>query len=768
MSLASNVKSKYLWRVAIIAFIVATVALLPSVIMGRGMLLMSDDFTYQQQLFNVYYGDLYKSGNLFGWSWYTDLGSGTASSYSFYNLFSPFTLLFAFLPSSVIPYMTAPLLVLKYVVAAVLAFIFIQKFANSRDAALFGALLYAFSGLQTINLIFPFHDATAIFPLLLIGIEDAANEENTRNGIFRGTGVLAIAVFLLAVTNYYLFFGQVVFAIIYYLFRFAFKKNPKGFLRCLLGGVLGTLAAGIVLVPSALAVLSNPRVGGLCSEGLFDWSRYLTILQAYFMPTDVMGMRNAFLQHECSSCALTLPFVAMALVFAYIYNNKKSRLTWLTITLILMSGIPILNSVFSMLNAHYYARWFYMPALIFALASALAIDDPKTLRKTLRIGSAFNICCTVLTAFVSMLAWFLFWIKGKTYITEQVNLPVILTIFALGIIFSVATYLICRHANSIVTSLTVCVIVVATVTTGVAAIRYSTGVGTVEQYVKGVSNSEGQLGFGEAKDMLTDYARRVNEKLPDDQNYRIRTDNYEAGIDYFANSYDNVSVLLKKPSVNSFISTVDGGIFELYNTLGIGRDVITKGDFSDELMLLLSCKYHVVKDDVSEYETFLPLGFAYDKYVTTTEFNSIPTEDRAFALLNFIVTDEKTGLEHGNVKTLEKDLTALTERDKSSKFTRTGKGFTAEITATKNEVVFFSVPYSDGFSATVNGKQTEIISDCGLMAIPVSEGENVIEFTYKTPGLKTGAIMSIVGIVMICALYIADFIIIRRRVRGRF
>ena len=57
--------------------------------------------------------------------------------------------------------------------------------------------------------------------------------------------------------------------------------------------------------------------------------------------------------------------------------------------------------------------------------------------------------------------------------------------------------------------------------------------------------------------------------------------------------------------------------------------------------------------------------------------------------------------------------------------------------------MFFSVPYDDGFSATVNGEPAAIEKvDDGLMAVYVPAGENEIEFTYHTPGLKVSACVS--------------------------
>ena len=65
----------------------------------------------------------------------------------------------------------------------------------------------------------------------------------------------------------------------------------------------------------------------------------------------------------------------------------------------------------------------------------------------------------------------------------------------------------------------------------------------------------------------------------------------------------------------------------------------------------------------------------------------------------------------------------------------TNSGFHAEITLKKDDLVFFSVPYDDGFTAYVNGKETEVIRvDEGLMAVLAPAGENTIDFVYQADG----------------------------------
>lgn len=57
--------------------------------------------------------------------------------------------------------------------------------------------------------------------------------------------------------------------------------------------------------------------------------------------------------------------------------------------------------------------------------------------------------------------------------------------------------------------------------------------------------------------------------------------------------------------------------------------------------------------------------------------------------------------------------------------------------------MFFSVPYDEGWSATVNGQPAQIEKvDIGFMAVRAPAGDSTIRFTYRTPGLGVGLLAS--------------------------
>ena len=154
----------------------AAAAFLPYVIYDKGYFFFYGDFNVQQIPFYQLAHQAVREGNIW-WSWKTDLGANFIGSYSFYLLFSPFFWLTLPFPTSFVPHLMAPLLVLKSACAAVTAYWYLRRFVRDQEWAVFCSLLYAFSGFSVYNIFFNhFHEAIVFFPLLLVGLEKAMTE----------------------------------------------------------------------------------------------------------------------------------------------------------------------------------------------------------------------------------------------------------------------------------------------------------------------------------------------------------------------------------------------------------------------------------------------------------------------------------------------------------------------------------------------------------------------------------------------------------------
>lgn len=89
---------------------------------------------------------------------------------------------------------------------------------------------------------------------------------------------------------------------------------------------------------------------------------------------------------------------------------------------------------------------------------------------------------------------------------------------------------------------------------------------------------------------------------------------------------------------------------------------------------------------------------------------------------------------------------------------------TCSVDAAKNEALFLSVPYSEGWSATVDGRPVDLKrANTGFMAIELAPGNHDVKLTFMTPGLAAGALASGVGIAAFIAIVIGCQVLGRKK-----
>ena len=93
--------------------------------------------------------------------------------------------------------------------------------------------------------------------------------------------------------------------------------------------------------------------------------------------------------------------------------------------------------------------------------------------------------------------------------------------------------------------------------------------------------------------------------------------------------------------------------------------------------------------------------------------------------------------------TYEEKITALQDEPLENIQMSTNR-IEGTVTASEDKMLFFSVPYSKGVHAKVNGKNVPVYQANWLyLAVPVNAGENTVVLTYRTPGLLMGMLLSI-------------------------
>jgi len=842
MSFAKTVRSKFRfdkespWHfyrmVFIYSFIVSACITLPFIIFelfktGSAVFLYYGDYNAQQIPFYRHVVGAVHEG-AFGWDWYTDLGSNFIGSYSYYMLGSPFFWLTACFPASWVPYLMAPMYMVKYIVASLLAYCYLQRFVKNKNYAVIGALLYSFSGFQIYNTFFnQFHDVVAFFPLLLIGMEEFV--QNDRRGLF------AAAVTVNALINYFMFAGQAVFCIIYFMFRITDKKfriTIKKFLWLAAEAVLGFMMSMFMFLPAALALSGNGRVGRTYTGNIADlfenlykgvvgiftgdktdyfakaksqfetlflwkhsgelyWQRYGQIFESYFFPPDIPSRVNFFYGHETrwASISMYMPLFSMSGVFALFTVKGRRWLKKITVFLIVCSFFPLLNSMFFLFNSSYYARWLYMMTLMFALGTCVALEDART-----RWKGPVAVTTAVCTAVAVPLG--LFWYYSEDNKKYQLGYPPFMGRFVLyvGIALlglALTAWLIRRKrgTKNFTNAVLVCLCAM-TVLYGCVHI------------INGKQHSHDS-------NFLVDDCIEAEISLPDPADGFYRIDQYR---DSSISTIDNLGLYWHYPSMECFHTVVPPSIMDFYPKVKVERNVGSRADSSlYGLRAFLSVKYSFIREtsnkrkevsskdpdtgetvmtgeytekhkakgfvyfdsqndfDIYINENMLPMGFAYDEFMTESDFEKAYSEsERHLALCSYLVVpDDKADYyaqfmtrvlgphpeysdSEGKSVTVKNYLAANDTNFKKSvgarramscdSFAYSSSGFTAHIELEKPAVVFFSVPYEEyGWSAKVNGADAEVLKTFyGFVSVKCEAGSSDIEFDYTTPGLLVG------------------------------
>ena len=778
---------KKFWQAVGLCALTAAVFFLPFYILDGGFFHYAGDFNSQQISFYRYMNGFVKGAgypdsafagaprNTFSWA--TDLGSGAMNAYSFYLYGSPFFWLSVLLPQSWLPYMMVPLLVLKFGVAGGGAYLYLRRYVKNANYAVLGACLYALSGFAVYNVFFNhFVDVVALFPYLLWALDEAIYED--RHGLF----AFWVAVNLL--NNYFFFVGQVIFLCIYFVCKLTakdFRLTGRKFGHLLWESVLGVAMGCLLLFPAVLSLLQNPRTIDLSSGwGFLTYAKvqqYLAILLSWILPPDSPYLTSVWSEGVIKWTSMTsyLPLCSLAGAMAYWRSRKADSKKRIVAVCAVCALVPVLNSAFYALNSSYYARWYYMPTLILAAMTVNALEDPDVDLDTPARGIGWIMLATLVFAVVP--------VRDDT--TETWSFGVLknpgqfFVVLGFGLLGLMLYRVLCskwRQDSRFAQRMTAAVLVF-----GCAFTMVHIGIGKFGQW-----HTDSDLVEQDTNALL------LKNDLPEGD-YRI--DTYKI--------HDNIGMWLDKSCLQYFGSTAAPSILSFYPGLGVKRDVRSEPEITNyALRGLLSVEYLITtpekresfEDEADEGWTYLadvdgytlyhndnyvPMGFTYDYYVTDATYQTSIKTLRSNLLMRALVLEDEDVKAYGQYLTELPDAMleelyydsytqdcADRRAHSCSVFQMNNAGFHAEITLDKPNLVFFSVPYDDGFTAYVNGEKTDILQvDEGLMAVLCPAGASSIDFVYQAAGLSASRVVTAVAI-PVWVVYVACFVRRKRRNTG--
>lgn len=760
MKYKNVLRNNYYLKAFNYGLVLAIIMFLPFIIANGGVFTFYGELNVQQIAFYELAHNAILEGNI-SWSGTTDLGANFIGVYSSYVLGSPFfwiTLLFS---NDLIQYLMGPFLIIKFALASLTACVYLHRYVKNKNYAIMGGVLYAFSGFAIYNIFLGhYFEPIIIFPLILSAL-DAYVLDKKR-------GFLVVAIFASCIVNYSFVVGQLVFVAVYTIVRFAtgsYKSSVKEGLLLIFEIILGIIMAMILLLPAVSYVLSCMRDGGIINgvNALVyeDSVHYLDIIQSLFFPVDV-STRTA--TSNLSAVGAWLPLFGMTGVFAWMQQKRKHWLKKLLYILFFVAFVPILNSIFSLFSEDYSAVWYYILTLMMVLATILSLEnDHVNFKRAIKY-------CTFVTVLLTLAC-------GLVPNTTEVGGEFITTLgisdnperfwWYAGLVFISISILTCiirfipkeKTQKYLIISLTI-------ICTAQGMYFISDGVEKVS-YIN---------------EYVTPYELDINT-LDIDDLANVRSDFYSVN--------GNDSMFIDIPSIQAFYGSVSGSIMDFYDYLDVDCENYLNLSTSDYVIRAITSVrwlFDDVEDDqlfgTTDYDTplmvgfhyygtesgydiwenlyYISMGFEYDSYITVSETENLSSEEKQLLMLKTAVVqdeDEEIWAKYFNKYNINEAIfsqdlyyTDCIARASSTvdNFTYTNTGFTAISNSDEDRMIFFSVPYDSGWTAYVDGVETEILqTNIGFMSIYVPAKQNSsIQFVYRTPGLNIGIVLTATAILI--------------------
>jgi len=739
--------------------LLALFALLPAILPYGGRFVTRGDYIEQQLPFILESRRLIRAG-FDAFSFNTFLGAPGVGSYAFYTLGSPFVWPLALLPKTAIPFGIAVMAILKHAAAAGCSFLYFRKMTKEARLALLGSVLYTFSSFTIVNTQFyHFTEVIAFFPLILLGLETAMSDAPR-------PGLLALFCGLNALTNYYFMLSSALLAAMYFVFRF-FSNDWKGarsvrrvFFTVFECGA-GCALAGVLLLPSLMHMLTITRTGGgLSALGGYTPALLLERVRALLTPIE-SNVVHAFYGDAPSwaSTACYLPVFGMTGAAVYLFAKGTQKwLKALLAALLIASAVPVLCGAFALFTNAAYTRWWYGLALLLTLATLDALKEISS-RRTWCVAftacTALVLCLTVplllpdgvLAALPQRAQEVIANRKTQAYAADGFRvLSIVLSLLGGGALLA----MIIKKPRFVPAMALVC---------AVACAQYAGYIAAGDSLILSGGTEPGKGVY-----TLDEIAGPTLASLEYSDPEEFKR------IDY-GKMLRNYGLLRGASSLTCFSSLRTSTVGRFVSMAGFGYDesttVMPPNDDGAIRALLSVTEYHQFTEDES-----VPEGFVYDReengFAVYTNPNAVPmgflqttatgthhqrmdSETVGSVMLAAVTLNDRELETYGSrMETLDvynipnwQESAARLQENACDSFTLTDKGFTAHISAKEAGIVVFTIPHDKGFTAALDGQDTEIIPcDVSFMGVWVEPGEHEIAFTYRTRMLSLGIAMS--------------------------
>ena len=762
ISVVGSIK-EFLMNRNILILIIATIGMLPQLISYRGYYI-AGDLTQQMLPFVYETKRMFASGVPF-WSWNTYLGDNFIASYAYYTVFNPFTWINCLFPYEYLGLGFTLVLYLKFLICGYVVQKYLRKIGFDERLSLIGSLLYTFSSWAISNLLFyMFMEPMILFPLLLIFVERFLCKESHRY-----TG-LALATFVVIAVNYYFAAINLIAATMYFFCRlfYMYDGARERFIITMKAAgcvCLGVICASVVLLPVLMQLKGS--AGGPVDADSADIFMWVDRMFWMIYPKAHEG-RFFYIFLNSGWKSNTASIAVFGLLPALLLFAKKGYgwIKWLTALMIIIYITP-LNGLFSLFTDYYYTRWSYALTLAIIISTLYYIRDcgfPP-------FKYAVLYCTFVYGLFFLFIGTSIYWHYSKSGPMGSDAIMRLAMDAVLVAVNAMALLTLCR-INMPSRVFIISAVWAVTLCTALQFFIYS---------VPGIkARPTDDDGITEAEYFKRGMNIRSNGDFIHRTNFTV--------VSSEGRPSSNFGLISNRPSIETYHSVQNGKIHGWNHIVGDSvhqQRVFYPRNFLKSFEALMSVRdlvmvsNHPVDTTISgvsttqdgvftmyESDHYIPMGFAYDRYVLSEDVEAIADHDKEVDIPMMLLSalaidkdDEVTLSPYMRNDELEGSLSldsliAVRSAISCDKFTGHCRGFNAHIDLDSASVIFFSVLADDGFTAYIDGIPTKIYkTNLGFSSVIVPAGSHDILFRYFPPGLKLGLIISVTCMSIIAFMY---------------
>ena len=697
------------------------------------------------------------TGTLPFWSWSSFLGNDFYSTKLFYfqDVFDyPFALT-DMKYSDIILIQTY----LKFMAAGFSFLYYASANHYSRQTKILGSLIFTFSAYNLQTMMHPFFGSFFVFlPLYFAGVDKYITE--------RKKGLFIFMVFFLFVNNYYLFYSVSLFTILYFIWRWdreyhSMKGMMAQALKLIGYYMIGFAMSGIAVLPEAVSILSNSRVGNRSATLVYESVLpYLNYLFGLFTPTSMLANReNLFSQlysytsanNSVMAVFLWISSLGSLLVPQCIAGKNRTKMNIISLLVISAVGlIPILSSVMHGFSEPSF-RWLGSVSFLLTAMILPHLETYRTDRTVLKYSIllsalilAGGTACMVLCTGGSLTDY------TDQYWLSLICLPTLL-ITGFGLL---------KKQRAVIWISILCELCLVSYYSYFGNPAFSS-INQVD--MDHTSVILGEKGF---------YQKWMNDL--DGKNPQSMIRNYVDSWGVYWGLSTNYNLYWDLMGVMGYDSTYTASTNDL-----IALDPEHVVDYlpwtfnvtNPDIMTLTSVKYAIVAEEsqvpfrnssfkadyaamkVYENLDYYNLGKTYTKIMTYDDYD--PAQS---GIISETLICHQEDLEE------IRSLLGTEEVRGFEEAVPDGNNLYATLNTTENGFAVMAVPWHKGWSVQVNGNPVKTYQvSGGLTGIPVASGTNKIVMTFTPVGLRQGMYASAAGLGLYLIVILADFVSRRRK-----